>query len=300
MEIAIISVLFLAFLTAAFAFTAASFSPASPLRSRLETLIGGTVKPRKTPVRTRVVTALAPIGNMMPKSPTDVSTAGQLLMRAGFREEWQRTVYFALAPMLTIGTIIGIIATKFFVRSLLFSVVLVIVAYVIPGLVLKIMVRRRQLAIRLGLPDALDLTVICVEAGLGLDQSLQRVGLEARVAHPDLSDEFQLVNLELRAGKPRPEALRNLALRTGVEEVRALVAVLIQTDRFGTDVAQALRVHSDALRTSRRQRAEEEAAKTTIKMVPPLVLCILPALFLVVLGPPIILAIRAVGPVIHP
>src|SRR5207302_9197664 len=128
-------------------------------------------------------------------------------------------------------------------------------------------IRDRQMRIRLGLPDALDLTVICVEAGLALDAALMRVGEDLRHAHVDLSDEFHLVNLEMRAGKPRAEALRNLSLRTGVDDMRALVGTLIQTDRCGTSVAQAVRVHSDSLLKDRRQRAEDLAANTTNKSV---------------------------------
>jgi tight adherence protein C len=149
-------------------------------------------------------------------------------------------------------------------------------------------VQERQRRIRLGLPDALDLTVICVEAGLALDQAMMRVGEDLRHSHPELSSEFHLFNLETRAGKPRVEALRNLAARTGVDDIRALVATLVQTDRFGTSVAQALRVHSDSLRTERRQRAEEQAAKTTVKMIIPLVLFVLPSLIFVTIGPAII------------
>jgi tight adherence protein C len=158
------------------------------------------------------------------------------------------------------------------------------------------MIKDRQNRIRLGLPDALDLTVICVEAGLALDQALNRVGQDLHHAHPDLSDEFHLVNLEMRAGKPRAEALRNLVERTGVDDIRSLVGTLIQTDRFGTSVAQALRVHSDSLRTERRQRAEEQAAKTTIKMVPPLVIFVLPSIIFVTIGPAVIELIRQLGP----
>ena len=152
------------------------------------------------------------------------------------------------------------------------------------------MIVNRQRRIRIALPDALDLTVICVEAGLALDQALLRVGQDLHHAHPDLSDEFHLVNLEMRAGKPRAEALRNLVDRTGVDDIRALVGTLIQTDRFGTSIAQALRVHSDSLRTARRQRAEEQAAKTTIKMVPPLVIFILVPFLFVTIGPALISA----------
>ncbi|HSZ54266.1 MAG TPA: type II secretion system F family protein, partial [Tepidisphaeraceae bacterium] len=169
--------------------------------------------------------------------------------------------------------------------------------FFLPRMILKRMIRNRQQRIRLGLPDALDLTVICVEAGLALDQALMRVGQDLHHAHPDLSDEFHLVNLEMRAGKPRAEALRNLVDRTGVDDIRSLVGTLIQTDRFGTSVAQALRVHSDSLRTERRQRAEEQAAKTTIKMVPPLVIFVLPSIIFVTIGPAVIELIRQLGPV---
>lgn len=300
MEITIVAVLFLALCVATFTFGLALVSSSSVLRTRLQGLIVHAVRPQKPPVGIRIANALAPVSKVVPKSPDEISDARLTLMQGGFREDWHATVYFSLPPLLLAITIIVAVFSGLMTRSLILTVVLSIIAWMLPRFVLGLLTRRRQAKIRLGLPDALDLTVICVEAGLGLDQSLQRVGVECRIPHPELSDELQLVNLELRAGKPRPEALRNFALRTAVEEVRALVAVLIQTDRFGTDVAQALRVHSDALRTARRQRAEEDAAKTTIKMVPVLVLCILPALFLVVLGPPIILAIRAVGPVLHP
>jgi tight adherence protein C len=169
--------------------------------------------------------------------------------------------------------------------------------FFLPRFMLKRMIKARQQRIKLGLPDALDLTVICVEAGLALDQALMRVGTDLHHAHPELSDEFHLVNLEMRAGKPRAEALRNLVERTGVDDLRSLVGTLIQTDRFGTSIAQALRVHSDSLRTERRQRAEEQAAKTTIKMVIPLVLFVLPSIIFVTLGPAIIELIRTLAPV---
>jgi tight adherence protein C len=181
-------------------------------------------------------------------------------------------------------------------NSLILLVSVAALGFFLPRFILKRMIRDRQRRITLGLPDALDLTVICVEAGLALDQAMMRVGVDLHHAHPDLSDEFHLVNLEMRAGKPRAEALRNLASRSGVDDIRALVGTLIQTDRFGTSVAQALRVHSDSLRTERRQRAEEQAAKTTIKMVVPLVLFVLPSIIFVTLGPAIIQLVRTLMP----
>jgi tight adherence protein C len=148
------------------------------------------------------------------------------------------------------------------------------------------------------LPDALDLMVVCVEAGLGLDQAILKTSEELRVTHPDICDELNLVNLELRAGKPRKEALKNLADRTGVEDINGLVSMLIQTDRFGTSIAQSLRVHSDALRTKRRQRAEERAHKVSVKLVFPLVFLIFPAMFVTILGPGIIKIIQQLFPAI--
>ncbi|RPJ80467.1 MAG: type II secretion system F family protein, partial [Acidobacteria bacterium] len=146
--------------------------------------------------------------------------------------------------------------------------------------------------------DALDLLVVSVEAGLGLDQALQRAGKELAFAHPALSGELKLVNIELRAGKARTDALRNLADRTGVDDVSSLVAMLIQTDRFGTSVAQSLRVHADTLRTKRRQRAEEAAAKTGVKMVFPLVVCIFPAIWIVTIGPAAIKFVTVLFPMV--
>jgi tight adherence protein C len=146
-------------------------------------------------------------------------------------------------------------------------------------------IRRRQKEIRTALPDALDLMVTCVEAGLGLNQAIMRVAEEIRHISPELGRELTMVNLEIRAGKPREEAMRGLGERAGVEDLRELTTMLIQTDRFGTSVAQALRVHSDTLRVKRRQRAEEAAAKTSIKILFPLLFCIFPGLFVVIIGP---------------
>ncbi|MGA7061279.1 MAG: type II secretion system F family protein [Candidatus Acidiferrales bacterium] len=174
-----------------------------------------------------------------------------------------------------------------------------VVGYLLPELWLMWRVQARQHRLRLALPDALDMLVICVEAGLGLDQALMRVAQELRITHPQLSEELQLVNMEMRVGKTRLEAMRELARRTGVEDIKALVAMLIQTERFGTSIAQSLRVHSDDLRMKRRQRAEEMSAKTTVKMVPPLVFFIFPALMVVILGPAVIMLMRQFLPALN-
>jgi tight adherence protein C len=173
-------------------------------------------------------------------------------------------------------------------NPLVYGTLSLLLGAALPDLWLKRAIRTRQERVQLALPDALDLQVVCVEAGLGLDQSLRRIGQELKGTHPELSSELQLLGLELNAGKARAEALRDLARRTEVEDLKSLVAVLIQTDRFGTGIADSLRVFSDSLRTKRRQRAEEFAAKMGVKMIPPLFLFILPATFVVVAGPAIV------------
>jgi tight adherence protein C len=190
-----------------------------------------------------------------------------------------------------------VLATPFFVRvSVPMALLGAGLGYVLPGVVLARLAKRRQHVVRLSTPDALDLLVVSVEAGLGLDQAIQRVGDELMTVHPELSEDLRLINFELRAGKPRAEALHNLAARTGVDDLISLVAILVQTDKFGTSVAAALRVYSDVLRTKRRQRAEEAAAKTAVKMVFPLVICIFPAIWIVTLGPAAIKFMQVLGP----
>jgi tight adherence protein C len=170
-----------------------------------------------------------------------------------------------------------------------------LVGFMSPWMVLRVLQSRRREEITLSLPDALDLMVICVEAGQGLNAALQSVSRESRLHAPALSEELRLVNLEMSTGVARTQALRSFAMRTGIEDVRALVAVLIQSDRFGTSIAQALRTHAGSLRTRRRQRAEEAARKTPVKMVFPLVFCIFPALLVVILAPGMMELIRALS-----
>jgi tight adherence protein C len=239
---------------------------------------------------------LASIGNVLPTAGSQ-SKSQLLMQRAGYRNPNALLAMRGmqiLVPALLLGLVFatGIYHSNPFFIFLLAAVL----GYMIPEMWLTWRVRARQHRLRLALPDGLDLLVICVEAGLGLDQALMRVSEELHVAHPELSDELQLVNLEMRVGKTRLEALRELGRRTGLEDIKALVAMLIQTERFGTSVAQSLRVHSDDLRVKRRQRAEELAAKTTVKMVPPLVFFIFPALMVVILGPAIIQLMRQLVP----
>jgi tight adherence protein C len=280
---------------AIFSFGAAVVMPTSVLGARLRSL---STRPQtqaeKAPIKERIEQALSPLSKAIPLSPAEANKSRGWLMQAGYREARHETIYFGLRVFCALlGLLVVVSATGFDSPYLLVGIPAL--GFLLPRFVLKRMIRERQRRIRVGLADALDLTVICVEAGLSLDQALARVGQDLRYAHPDLSDEFYLVNLEMRAGKPRPEALRNLADRTGVDDIRALVGVLIQTDRFGTSVAQALRVHSDSLRTERRQRAEEQAAKTTIKMIPALVIFVLPSMFFVTLGPAVIGLLHTLG-----
>jgi len=290
-------VVFVTVVLAVFAFGAALVSPSSVLGARLRAL-GGQQQPAqvKPALKERVERALDPLTKAIPLSPADVSRTRAWLIQAGFREAIHVNYYLGARVLLAaVGFATVALFTGFNNLPLLIGISGL--GFILPRFILKRMIRDRQQRIRLALPDALDLTVICVEAGLALDQALMRVGQDLHHAHPDLSDEFHLVNLEMCAGKPRAEALRNLVERTGVDDIRSLVGTLIQTDRFGTSVAQALRVHSDSLRTERRQRAEEQAAKTTIKMVPPLVIFVLPSIIFVTIGPAVIELIRQLGPV---
>ncbi len=288
----LIIVVFVTVALAVFAFGAAVVTPTSVLGARLRALGSQATQAPEKPVvkvRQRLEQALDPLSRAIPLSPSDVSRTRAWLIQAGLRESRHVTYYFGARLALAFVGLVGVIAFSGF-NSLPLLVCVPALGFFIPRFILKRMIKDRQQRIRIALPDALDLTVICVEAGLALDQALMRVGKDLHHAHPDLSDEFHLVNLEMRAGKPRAEALRNLVDRTGVDDIRALVGTLIQTDRFGTSVAQALRVHSDSLRTARRQRAEEQAAKTTIKMVPPLVIFILVPFLFVTVGPALIQA----------
>jgi tight adherence protein C len=296
MALALTILVFLSVVAVIFSFGAAAYAPSSVLGARLRALGWQREKPQEKPaIRERIEQALDPLSKAIPLSPGEVSRARAWLIQAGYRDQRHLTIYVGsrLACAL-FGFGLVVLGSGFNSPVLLVSVTAL--GFFLPRFVLKRLIRNRQQRIKLGLPDALDLTVICVEAGLALDQALMRVGQDLQHAHHELSDEFHLVNLEMRAGKPRPEALRNLVERTGVDDIRSLVGTLIQTDRFGTSVAQALRVHSDSLRTERRQRAEEQAAKTTIKMVIPLVLFVLPSIIFVTLGPAVIQLIRTLMP----
>lgn len=243
-----------------------------------------------------VVRTLKAIGNIAPKSPSEMGKLQQKLVQAGYRSNEAVAVLFGVRVGLALVAFVAF-GTPIFMRpNLAVALASCGLGYLLPAMVVGRLAKRRQHRMMLGLPDALDLLVVSVEAGLGLDQAIQRVGEELAFAHPDLCDEFRLLNLELRAGKGRIEALHNLGERTGVDDVISLVTMLVQTDRFGTSVAQSLRVHSETARTKRRQRAEEAAAKTGVKMVFPLVFCIFPAIWVVTIGPAAIKFVQVLMP----
>ena len=239
------------------------------------------------------------LGERAPKSPKEMGTLRLRLVQAGFRRDEALTIFFGMRVTVALG-LFSLFAGGLIGRpNMLMALGGLGLGYILPGMLLARLAKRRAHRIRLSLADMLDLLVVSVEAGLGLDQALQRVGQELAFAYPALSDELRLINLELRAGKPRSEALRNLADRTGVDDLSSLTAMLIQTDKFGTSVAQSLRVYSETLRTKRRQRAEEAAAKTGVKMVFPLVFCIFPAIFVVTIGPAAIRFVQVLFPMIN-
>ncbi len=274
-------------------------SGASALERRLGEVTGSGIKAIESEERAygkALVDGFRRLGAVAPKQKSEVGKLQQRLTAAGYRGNEALVVFY--------GIRLGVAFTAFLILStplivqpnLLFAVLGAVIGYVLPAMVLARMAKARQHRIRLGLADVLDLLVVSVEAGLGLDQAIQRVGQELAFAHPDLCDELRLINLELRAGKARADALHNLGERTGVDDVTSLVAMLVQTDKFGTSVAHSLRVHSETLRTKRRQRAEEAAAKTGVKMVFPLVCCIFPAIWVVSIGPAAIKFIQVIGP----
>jgi tight adherence protein C len=265
---------------------------------RLEELTSGRIRDEDDdrPRLDKLMGFVKRVGEKAPRSAKEVGSLKLRLVQAGYRRDEAMTIFFGIRIVFALS-LFALFATSVVMKP---NIALALgglgVGYVLPGMLLARMAKRRAHRIRLALADALDLLVVSVEAGLGLDQALTRVGHELAFAYPELSDELRLVNLELRAGKPRPEALRNLADRTGVEDLGSLVTMLIQTDKFGTSVAQALRVYSETLRTKRRQRAEEAAAKTGVKMVFPLVFCIFPAIWVVTIGPAAIKFVKVLMP----
>ncbi len=247
---------------------------------------------------------LQKLGTIIPASPKDVTVMQRRMIRAGIRNPnalkylyGAKLALAVLMPILMIGLVAGSSsdpANKFLAIAAAGAM-----GFFGPNEYVNLKAKRRQKEISRGLPNSLDLMVVCVESGLGLDQAILQVSKELEHAHPDISEEFALVNLELKAGKRRVEALRNLSERTASDDLKKLVAVLIQADRFGTGVAQSLRAHSDFMRVQARQIAEEKAAKLGVKLVFPIFFCILPSLFVVTVGPVAVKIVRELIPMMN-
>jgi tight adherence protein C len=227
---------------------------------------------------------------ILPKSKAEVSVVRKRLVRAGYRSDGAVNSFYGAKVMVPV-----LLCMLVFVfahgENILLYVSALGVGFLLPDFWLGNRIKKRQKRIRLGLPDVLDMMVICVEAGLGVDQATMRAAEELRKAQPEVCDELGIVVLEQHAGRPRSEAWKNFADRTNVDSVRNLVTVLVQSEQFGTSVAKTLRVHSEVLRTKRRQAVEEAAAKTTVKLVFPLVFFIFPSIFLVAIGPAVLMII---------
>lgn len=231
-----------------------------------------------------------PLSKLVPPSAAEAQKLQKQLMQAGIRSANAPAMYRTL-QMISMALFPAIVAVACALmarpvkNAFLYVLMAFVVGFFLPRYVLGRMIRSRQQLVRWGLADALDLMVISIEAGLGLNAAMMKVSSELKEVHPDISEEFELANLEIRVGRERDEALRNLADRTGVDDLRSLVAMLIQTDRFGTSIAKAIRAFSDSLRTKRRQRAEQAAQKAAVKLLFPLACFLFPTLFIAILGP---------------
>jgi len=306
----IMQILFLALLFLAvfgLVYFALSLFVSNPIRDRLEVIAGvPALRPERPPSQwiQRVVKLTGPLAKLsVPEEGWESSAVRTHFMNAGFRNPSAPVVYFGaktvLALLFPVLLYLYIKTTGSALHgNTLLAALLVVAAvgYYLPNIILRRLVFLRQREIFETFPDALDLMTICVEAGLAMDAAIARVADEIKLTSPVLSEELHLVTLELRAGASKEKALRNLALRTGVEDVDILVAMLIQAERFGTGIGASLRVHADSLRTKRRLRAEEAAAKIALKLLFPLIFCIFPSLLLVLLGPAFIQIYRILLP----
>jgi tight adherence protein C len=237
------------------------------------------------------IPGLKQLSKAMPKSPKELGRLRRRLATAGYYD-LRAAIYFSAAKF-ACPVVGGALALMLVGMDWISVAAGAGIGYFLPEFILRRKIRARQTAIVNGLPDVLDLMIVCIEAGSSLDQSIVKASDELEITHPALAEELRLITTEIRAGKPRLEAFRNFAERTQVEDIRSLVTMLTQTDRFGTSVAQALRIHAETSRTKRRQRAEERAAKVGVKLVFPLVLFIFPSIYVVCLGPVAIMIYRA-------
>ena len=280
------------------------------LMKRMKQVEGGIHPKEKTNVFSSIKSSLLKTagslgGLVKPKSERELSDLRKTFLKAGYRSENAPVIFFGIKTFLAALLPAVFFLMKFSIiktiaiaplHFMLFLIILALIGFYLPNLWLRNRIARRKERILEGFPDALDLMVVCVEAGTGLDAAINRVGEEMGLSNKVVSEEFKILSLELRAGKDRRDALRNLALRIDLEEINSLVTLLIQTDKFGTSIAQALRIHSDSMRTRRQQQAEEMAAKMTVKLVFPLILFIFPSLFVAILGPAVIRIFRVLLP----
>jgi tight adherence protein C len=242
----------------------------------------------------------SPLSRLLPPSAAEAKKLQKQLMQAGIRSSSAPILFraFHLFSMAAFPATVALgcaLTSRPLANATFYILIAFVVGFFLPRYVLRRMVRSRQQLVRWGLADALDLMVISIEAGLGLNAAMMKVASELKEVHPDISDEFELANLEIRVGRDREEALRNLAERTGVDDLRSLVAMLIQTDKFGSSIGKAIRAYSDSLRTKRRQRAEQAAQKAAVKLLFPLACFLFPTLFIAILGPAALQLIDTLG-----
>ncbi len=275
-------------------------------KEAMERVVGAAATEEVTPAHPSLALhdLIKKIGTLVPQSPKDVTIMQRRLIRAGIRNENALKILYgakaALGIALPVLTGAFVAGTTYETGNKVGAIlVAAAVGFFGPNEYVRRKAAKRQHEIARGLPNALDLLVVCVESGLGLDQAILQVSKELDHAHPEISQEFGFVTLELKAGKRRVEALRNLGERTGVDDLKKLTAVLIQADRFGTGVAQSLRAHADFMRIQARQVAEEKAAKLGVKLIFPIFFCILPSLFVVTVGPVIMKIIRELVPMMN-
>ncbi|MBD0371390.1 MAG: type II secretion system F family protein [Pyrinomonadaceae bacterium] len=286
----------------------ALFRPASAATERLKQMQDGgsvatvsvTLTEESTQVADLAERIASPLNRLVPPSAIEARKIQKQLMQAGFRGENAPLIYRALQLISLVFFPSAVaFACALMGRSISNAMLFILFAFVIgfflPRFLLARLIKARQQRVRWGLADALDLMVVSIEAGLGLNAAMMRISEELKTVHPDISNEFELANLEIRVGRERDEALRNLAERTGVDDLRSLVAMLIQADRFGTSIARAVRVFSDSLRTKRRQRAEQAAQKAAVKLLFPLACFLFPTLFIAILGPAALNLIDTLG-----
>ena len=264
---------------------------------------GLTVK--KSAAMTKVLSKASPMAApLQPKSEAEVGKLRSRLTQAGFRQETAVGIFLGLKFIglivgLTLSGATALLTASFSQSALIYSVIVAAALFYLPDVIVWLVARHRKNAIFLGLPDVLDLLVVCVEAGLGLDQAMRKVSEEMKRSCRLVAEEFAMCNFHLQMGRARNEVLQDLGARTGVDDLRALAAILIQADKFGSSIAQALRVQSDSMRVRRRQLAEEKAAKTAVKLIFPLVLFIFPAIFVVLVGPAAITIVNQMFPMMN-